>query len=80
MGDRYGDSRIVGNTKFINETINGTIEITTSQQYDALNCLTQNIQGSKRIDYIYNALGQVTNNMRYADIQGTIFVAETNHT
>jgi RHS repeat-associated protein len=70
----------VGNTKFINETINGTIEITTSQQYDALNRLTQNIQGMKRIDYIYNALGQVTNKKRYADIQGTMFVAETNHT
>jgi hypothetical protein len=38
----------VGNTKFINETINGTIEITTSQQYDALNRLTQNIQYQRR--------------------------------
>jgi YD repeat-containing protein len=48
--------------------------------YDALNRLTQNSQGNKRVDYGYNAIGQVTNKKRFSDTTGTNLVAETNHT
>jgi RHS repeat-associated protein len=52
----------------------------TARQYDALNRLTVNSQGNKRVDYGYNAIGQVTNKKRFSDTTGTNLVAETNHT
>jgi len=42
----------------------------------ALNLLTVNAQGNKRVDYAYNAISQVINKYRYSD---NILVAETNH-
>jgi RHS repeat-associated protein len=45
-----------------------------------LNHLTQNSQENKRVDYGYNAIGQVTNKKRFSDTTGTNLVAETNHT
>jgi hypothetical protein len=56
------------------------MRVTTSHQFDALNRMTQNIQGNKRVDYAYNALSQVTSKKRYADSTGTSLVAETSHT
>jgi uncharacterized protein RhaS with RHS repeats len=70
----------VGNTKFITETINGILTNTTSQQYDALNRLTVNTQGNKRVDYTYNPISQVTNKKRYSDSTGTNLVkVQLNH-
>jgi hypothetical protein len=54
----------VGNALSITDRINGTVDNTTSQQYDALNRLTVNTQGNKRVDYAYNAISQVTNKKR----------------
>jgi RHS repeat-associated protein len=70
----------VGNVLSMTDSINGITGITTSHQFDALNRLTQNAQGNKRVDYAYNALSQVTNKKRYSDTTGTNLVAETTHT
>ena len=42
-----------------------------------LNRMTVNAQGNKRVDYAYNAIGQVTNKYRYSDNN---LVAQTNNT
>jgi RHS repeat-associated protein len=70
----------VGNTLSVTDRINGTVDNTTSHQFDALNRMTVNSQGNKRVDYTYNAISQVTNKKRYSDSTGTNLVAETNHT
>ncbi len=70
----------VGNTLSVTDSINGTVDNTTSHQFDALNRMTVNTQGNKRVDYTYNAISQVTNKKRYSDSTGTNLVAETNHT
>jgi RHS repeat-associated protein len=70
----------VGNTLSVTDRINGTVDNTTSHQFDALNRMTINSQGNKRVDYVYNAISQVTNKKRYSDSTGTNLVAETNHT
>jgi YD repeat-containing protein len=70
----------VGNVLSVTDSINGTVDNTTSQQYDALNRLTVNTQGNKRVDYAYNAISQVTNKKRYTNIQSTISISKTNHT
>jgi hypothetical protein len=57
----------VGNDLSIAETINGTADVTTTHQFDALNRMTVNTQGSKRVDYTYNAINQVTNKKRYSN-------------
>ncbi|MFN7377565.1 MAG: hypothetical protein ACK5UB_07665 [Pseudanabaena sp.] len=69
----------VGNVRSMTDTINGNLGIETTREYDALNRLTVNAQGNKRVDYTYNAISQVTNKKRYSDITGTNLVAETNH-
>jgi YD repeat-containing protein len=70
----------VGNALSVTDRINGTVDNTTSHQFDALNRLTVNTQGNKRVDYAYNAISQVTNKKRYSDSTGTNLVVETNHT
>ncbi len=45
--------------------------------FGTLNRLTVNAQGNKRVDYAYNAIGQVINKYRYS---GNNLVAETNNT
>ena len=70
----------VGNVLSVTDSINGTVDDTTSHQFDALNRMTVNSQGNKRVDYTYNAISQVTNKKRYSDSTGTNLVAETNHT
>jgi RHS repeat-associated protein len=70
----------VGNVLSVTDSINGTVDNTTSHQFDALNRMTVNTQGNKRVDYTYNAISQVTNKKRYSDSTGTNLVAETNHT
>jgi YD repeat-containing protein len=70
----------VGNVLSMTDTIAGNLGVTTTRQYDALNRLTVNAQGNKRVDYAYNAISQVTNKKRYSDITGTNLVAETNNT
>jgi RHS repeat-associated protein len=70
----------VGNVTSMTDSINGNIGVNNARQYDALNRLTVNSQGNKRVDYGYNALGQVTNKKRFSDTTGTNLVAETNHT
>jgi RHS repeat-associated protein len=70
----------VGNVLSMTESINGNLGVTTSHQFDALNRMTQNTQGNKRVDYAYNALSQVTSKKRYSDSTGTNLVAETSHT
>jgi RHS repeat-associated protein len=70
----------VGNVLSVTDSINGTVDNTTSHQFDALNRMTVNSQGNKRVDYTYNAISQVTNKKRYSDSTGTNLVAETNHT
>jgi hypothetical protein len=57
------------------DSINGVTGITTTHQYDALNRLTVNAQGNKRVDYAYNAISQVITKYRYSDNN---LVAETN--
>jgi hypothetical protein len=69
----------VGNVLSMTDAIAGNLGVTTTRQYDALNRLTVNAQGNKRVDYAYNAISQVTNKKRYSDITGTNLVAETNH-
>jgi RHS repeat-associated protein len=70
----------VGNVLSMTDSINGNLGVTTSHQFDALNRMTQNTQGNKRVDYVYNALSQVTSKKRYSDTTGTNLVAETSHT
>jgi RHS repeat-associated protein len=70
----------VGNVLSMTDSINGNLGVTTSHQFDALNRMTQNTQGNKRVDYAYNALSQVTSKKRYSDSAGTNLVAETSHT
>jgi RHS repeat-associated protein len=70
----------VGNVLSVTDSINSTVDAVNTQQYDALNRLTVNTQGNKRVDYAYNAISQVTNKKRYSDATGTNLVAETNHT
>jgi RHS repeat-associated protein len=70
----------VGNVLSMTDSINGNLGVTTSHQFDALNRMTQNTQGNKRVDYVYNALSQVTSKRRYSDSAGTNLVAETSHT
>jgi YD repeat-containing protein len=67
----------VGNVLSMTDTIAGSLGVTTTRQYDALNRLTVNAQGNKRVDYAYNAISQVTNKERYSDNN---LVAETNNT
>ncbi|WP_055073653.1 RHS repeat domain-containing protein [Pseudanabaena sp. 'Roaring Creek'] len=67
----------VGNVLSMIDTINGSLGITTTREYDALNRLTVNAQGNKRVDYAYNAINQVINKYRYSDNN---LVAETNNT
>jgi YD repeat-containing protein len=69
----------VGNVLSMTDTINGNLGIETTREYDALNRLTVNAQGNKRVDYAYNAISQVTNKKRYSDITGTNLVVETNN-
>jgi YD repeat-containing protein len=69
----------VGNVLSMTDTINGNLGVTTTRQYDALNRLTVNAQGNKRVDYAYNAISQIINKKRYSDITGTNLVAETSH-
>jgi RHS repeat-associated protein len=69
----------VGNVRSMTDTINVSLGVATTREYDALNRLTVNAQGNKRVDYTYNAISQVTNKKRYSDITGTNLVAETNH-
>ncbi|WP_055075222.1 hypothetical protein [Pseudanabaena sp. 'Roaring Creek'] len=59
------------------DTINGSRGITTTREYDALNRLTVNAQGNKRVDYAYNAIGQVINKYLYSDNN---LAAQTNNT
>jgi RHS repeat-associated protein len=66
----------VGNVLSMTDTINGSLGIATTREYDALNRLTVNAQGNKQVDYAYNAISQVTNKYRYSDNN---LVAETNH-
>ena len=66
----------VGNVLSIANTINGSLGIATTREYDALNRLTVNAQGYKQVNYAYNAISQVTNKYRYS--VGNL-VAETNH-
>jgi RHS repeat-associated protein len=75
----YGYDK-VGNLLSITDSINGTTGVHNARQYDALNRLTVNSQGNKRVDYGYNAIVQVTNKKRFSDTTGTNLVAETNHT
>jgi hypothetical protein len=67
----------VGNVRSMIDTINGSLGIATTREYDALNRLTVNAQGYKQVNYAYNAISQVTNKYRYS--VGNL-VAETNHT
>jgi YD repeat-containing protein len=48
----------VGNVTSMTDSINGNIGVNNARQYDALNRLTVNNQGNKRVDYGYNAIGQ----------------------
>jgi RHS Repeat len=57
----------VGNLLSMTDSINGNTGVNNARQYDALNRLTQNSQGKKRVDYAYNALSQVTNKKRFSD-------------
>jgi YD repeat-containing protein len=66
----------VGNVRSMTDTINGSLGIATTREYDALNRLTTNAQGNKRVDYTYNAISQVITKYRYSDNN---LVAETNH-
>jgi YD repeat-containing protein len=70
----------VGNVLSMTDTINGSLGIANTREYDALNRLTVNAHGNMRVDYAYNAISQVTSKKRYADITGTNLVAETNNT
>jgi len=67
----------VGNVLSMTDTINGSLGIATTREYDALNRLTVNAQGNKQVDYAYNAIGQVINKYRYSDNN---LVAEINNT
>ncbi|MFN4832561.1 MAG: hypothetical protein ACK5L1_10225 [Pseudanabaena sp.] len=69
----------VGNVLSMTDTINDSLGIANTSEYDVLNRLTVNAQGNKRVDYAYNAISQITNKKRYSDITGTNLVAETNH-
>jgi YD repeat-containing protein len=69
----------VGNVLSMTDAIAGSFGIANTREYDALNRLTVNAQGNKRVDYAYNAISQVTNKKRYSDITGTNLVAETNN-
>ena len=66
----------VGNVRSIANTINGSLGIATTREYDALNRLTVNAQGYKQVNYAYNAISQVINKYRYSDNN---LVAETNN-
>jgi YD repeat-containing protein len=66
----------VGNVLSMIDTINGSLGIATTREYDALNRLTVNAQGYKQVEYAYNAISQVINKYRYSVNN---LVAETNH-
>ena len=67
----------VGNVLSMIDTINGSLGIATTREYDALNRLTVNAQGYKQVNYAYNAISQVISKYRYSDNN---LVAQTNNT
>lgn len=64
------------------ETIGGAAGATTNYVLDALNRVTRITQtgaAAKRVDYSYNAAGQVTGIARFADAAGTVAIAATTY-
>jgi RHS repeat-associated protein len=81
-----------GNVISVADTINGQTGATTSYHYDALNRVTQITQqatqitqqgtgvSTKRVDFDYNSVGQLSSLNRYTDMAGTQLVVGTSYT
>ena len=74
----------VGNVLTVTDTINGTPGATNATSYDGLNRVSQMTQqgaglSAKRVDYLYNELGQTTSIRRFSDLAGLQPVAATSY-
>lgn len=73
----------VGNALTQSDTINSVIGATNTSTFDNVNRVTQLVQAgpgiaTKRVNFVYNALGQTTSISRFADSAGQSPVAASN--
>ena len=74
----------VGNTTSVTDTIEGVVGATTEYLYDPLNRQTRvsqsgNDVSDKRVDFLYNEIGQYIFIERYSDLDANNLVARTNY-